>query len=198
MGPTGRRAQMKAPSGLNRRRRGRQRRRRMIPRRRQEGSARSGQRRRGYRKEAVRESYQGAQRPEGVTPGMSPQRPRTRQEREAAMGLNKYKGVGLPACGKTCPVSPMELVAVREGREASIVAETPGVDLQVVGGGGSSLQGASTPLQWKSFPRGENPPEGPPRETECQGRTDGGGEGTDTPPPPKKPRQAGTEAATRR
>ena len=56
---------------------------------------------------------------------------------------------------------------------------------------------ALAPPEWKSYPRGTKPPEWPPRVREVQGRTDRGGKGAETPPPPKQARRAEPMAETR-
>ena len=48
--------------------------------------------------------------------------------------------------------------------------------------GESSRRRSSTPPEWQSCPGGTKPPEWPPRERRCRGKTDGGREGTDPPP----------------
>ena len=61
----------------------------------------------------------------------------------------------------------------------------------------SSRHRALTPPEWNSSLGGTKPFGCQPREKKCQGSTGGGREGTETPPPPEKPRRAEPLAATR-
>ena len=66
------------------------------------------------------------------------------------------------------------------GRKASRVAENPrGPATEWAGE--SSYRRALTPLEWRSFPGGTEPPEGPKRARTDRGTTDRGGEGMNLP-----------------
>ena len=72
----------------------------MRPRGGKGGSARCGRKWSGYWRKAAQESYQGAQLMAGATTVVSYPRPRTRLEREDAMGKNREKGEGCRPAGK--------------------------------------------------------------------------------------------------
>ena len=82
----------------------------------------------------------------GVTPGLSPLRPRMRREREAAMGRNQGKGRGFPAGRKTWNASPQEWGSVRGAARPQEWRKTLGGGLPGSGRGSRVAKGHHHPL----------------------------------------------------
>ena len=113
------------------------------------------------------------------------------------MGRNKGKGRGLPAGMKTRPAFPLEWRTERGSMRPPKWRKTPG-RIAKEWDRDSSCQGASTPTELKIFPGGDETSGVTPKGDSVPKKTNRGGEGMETPPPPETPRRAGTLAAARR